>query len=903
MDLDDADLIRDFVEEAIEHLGEVEQRLLQIEAGDTACDRELVNTVFRGIHSIKGAAGFLGFSSVERLAHRMENILNEMRNGERVPNASTIDALLRSADVLTSLINDIYNSNARDISQWLDELDRIAAAGGEPVEGDSSPTADRLSGENTCDASREGLDEMTDSAPAPVADLSNTTPDGDRTPADATTNEAETANQDAKRPHAMPDASVRVSVVVLDHLMNLAGELVLGRNQLLQRINAGEQAGLDAVGSRLDQVTSELQEAIMQTRMQPIGNVFNRFPRVVRDLCKKLNKQCELSISGEDVELDKTIIEAIADPLTHLVRNAVDHGMETPQQRTDAGKTREGTIALRACHQAGKVIIAIQDDGRGIDCEKIKQKAIARGVLTAEHAAEMSDREAVRLIFHPGFSTAEEVTDVSGRGVGMDVVKTNIEKLGGSVDVETQVGSGTVVNITMPLTLAIIPSLLVRSRNERFAIPQVNIAELVRVRPDEVRKRIGRVKRSEVLRLRGSLLPLIRLSRVLGWQEEEADDGKADKAINVIVVESGSQRYGIIVDGLHDSEEIVVKPLGRHLKNCQCLAGATVLGDGHVALILDVPGIAARMDLQVPDDRREENSASRDIVTESDAQSLLLFTNHPDEQFAVPMELISRIERVQAGQIDAMAGQELLQFRGATLPLVSLERIVNAKPRLDQTRLYVAVFTAAGREMGLIIPEIIDIRTVCAKIDPTTLHERGVMGSLVIGEQAIRLVDVVELAHVAHPDWFKAGAFEGTPDEQATILLAEDSDFFRAHVARLLAECGYNVVECTDGQAAWETLQESPEVDLIITDIEMPRLDGFQFCRRIKDHPHFSHLPVIALTSLAGDEHRHRGQNSGIDEYQVKMDRENLLSALQRWLAQKPQTSKKPQLEKAGSRA
>jgi two-component system chemotaxis sensor kinase CheA len=691
---------------------------------------------------------------------------------------------------------------------------------------------------------------------------------------------ASAANQTST---VVAESSIRVQVGVLDSLMNLAGELVLGRNQLIQALNTEAHVGIEAVASRLDQVTTELQEAIMRTRMQPIGSVFSKFPRVVRDLSAKLGKQCDVIMDGKEVDVDKTILEAIGDPLTHLVRNSIDHGVERPDVRVAAGKPATGTIHLKAYHEAGKVRIDIADNGGGIYPEKLKKKAVEKGVVTAEQASRLSDREAVRLIFHPGFSTAEKITDVSGRGVGMDVVRTNIEKLGGTVDVDSTPGQGTTIQITLPLTLAIIPSLIIQSGDERFAIPQVNISELVRLRREEMGKRLDRVKSAEVLRLRGSLLPLVRLRDVLGFQPDGVDgESNAHATTNIIVVESGQQRFGIVVDALHDSEEIVVKPLGRHIKNAPCLSGATILGDGHVALILDVAGIAVHEQIRSAHDDVIAGKGEELSAGEEDLQSVLLFTNHPREHFAVAMDVVARIERIRTDQIDAVGGQELVQYRQSSVPLLRLENLISARAPETQNWVYVIVFVINGKEVGLIAPRLEDIREVPTNVDTITLQEVGVQGSIVLGDRPTRLIDLFKIAEKAHPEWFADRPKASTePGKAPVVLLAEDSNFFRKQVKSMIEEQGYLVIDCEDGLVAWNRLNEEKlDIDLVVTDIEMPNLNGFELCQRIKQSTPWGHVPVIALTSLAGASDMQRGMEVGIDDYQIKMDREKLLASL-----------------------
>ncbi len=910
------ELLDDFVVEANEHLADIENQFLSIEESGSDIDVDLINEVFRGIHSIKGAAGFMGLTTVNDLSHSLENLLNMMRNLELTPTSPMIDTMLQAADQLQGLINDVENSNDIDVSEHVQALEAVAA--GEASSAPNSEAAPEAVVEAVVEAAatkevaEDDMDAAIAKAFAAQAAEKATQPEPlpEPTPApQATATASEPAaakkketKKETGEKKAAPEASIRVPVGVLDKLMNLAGELVLSRNQLMQAISSKDRSGLDTIASHLDQVTTEVQESIMQTRMQQIGSVFSKFPRIVRDLSSKLNKQCALNIDGKEVEVDKTIIEAIGDPLTHLIRNSVDHGVELPAERKKSGKPEEGTMNLRAFYQAGKVRIEIEDDGAGIPPEKLKEKAVSKGILTQEQADEMSDREAIRLIFHPGFSMAAKVTDVSGRGVGMDVVKTNISKLGGTVDVESTLGKGTLIIITLPLTLAIIPSLIVQCRDDRFAIPQVNIAELVRVRAEEVDQRISQVQDAKVLRLRGNLLPLIELTDVLEMKEpfqpEDEENGEEEdqprKAINIIIVETGDQRFGIIVDGLHDSEEIVVKPLSRHLQSCPCLSGATILGDGHVALILDVPGMADHQEIRSDEELNAEESKT-ETNKDEESQYMLLFSNHASEHFSVSMDIVSRIERIRVDQVDSVGGHELLQHGTSTMPLMRLENCITAKTPDPAKRIYVIVFEANGKEVGLVVPKLEDIREVTAVIDQTTFTQRGVLGSMVLGTQTTRYIDLFEIAEIAHPEWFEDQvAVVVTEDEKPPlILLAEDSNFFRKQVASMISERGYEVIDCEDGLIAWETLQSGEhEFDLVITDIEMPNMNGFEFADRIK-HSKWSHLPVIALTSLAGSADIQRGIEVGIDDYQIKMDRDKLLNSIQNFAGNRAGNNKR----------
>ena len=906
-------IVAEFIVESREHLADIENQLLAIESAGANIDVDLVNTVFRGVHSIKGAAGFLDFSVLGNLAHSLENVLNLVRNLELVPDSTITNVMLRAADALRGMIDDIHHSNDVDASAHIAELQKIAdgvAKDSEvetelPAAANSPPPTSELIDETaatdtTASVSAETQPELASPTPEPTAIPTPQTPPEVTTPANSDQPRQKKSGAVGSVTSSAPaDTNIRVSVRLLDSLMNLAGELVLSRNQLVQQVGSDSTTQLDSVAARVDQVTSELQEAIMQTRMQVIGTVFGKFPRVVRDLSSQLDKQCQLTIEGEDVELDKSIIEAIGDPLTHLIRNSVDHGIESPEQRVTAGKSATGTIVLRAFHQAGKVNISISDDGAGIDTARLKEKAISRGLITPETARDMSEREVLRLIFHPGFSMAENVTGVSGRGVGMDVVKTNIEKLGGAVGVDTQMGVGTTINVKLPLTLAIIPSLIVRCRDNRFAIPQASISELVRVKATDVAEKIERVQNAEVFRLRGNLLPLVRLDRALDLHEKTDDE---NGPINIIVVETGHLRYGLVVDGLHDSEEIVVKPLGRHMQDCHCLAGATILGDGRVALILDVAGIASRLELALPDEDDPDVADNSFDGSTNETQTVLLFTNDPTEQFGIPMAVIARIERVRTDQIDSVGGQEVLQYRGVSLPLLCLENYIQARPRPDTKKIYVVVFTVHGSEIGLIVPALTDIRDVPTNVDTTTFSEPGVIGSVEFDGRALRLLDPYRLTQVARLD-LSAGSeaieshhmrntlHDADDGPAPTILLAEDSAFFRKQVAGQLEEAGHEVIGCEDGLIAWNILRErGEEIDLVVTDVEMPNMDGCQLARHIKDDATLAHLPVIALTSLASEKDVQRGMESGIDDYQVKLDRERLTAAVEKYLRE----TKKP---------
>jgi two-component system chemotaxis sensor kinase CheA len=681
------------------------------------------------------------------------------------------------------------------------------------------------------------------------------------------------------------ETSLRVNISLLDSLMNLAGELVLSRNQLIQSIASSNEHGLDMAKQRIDIVTSELQDAIMLTRMQPIGKVFNKFPRVVRELAKDLGKEVKLDLEGKEVELDKSIIEGLNDPLTHMIRNSVDHGVETPADRKEAGKKETGRVLMRAYHEAGQINIEIIDDGKGIDGDVLAYKAIEKGLLTEDQVEAMSDKDRVNLIFLPGFSTAKTISDVSGRGVGMDVVKSNLDALGGVVDVQSVVGEGTTFRIKLPLTLAIVPSLLVSIGEERFAIPQVNLDELLRIPANQVKERIEVVGDAKVVRLREDLLPVLSLSDILGI---DSPDSNNSKAVNIAVVSAGTLKYGLIVDKLHDSVEIVVKPLGRHLKNCNEYAGATILGDGRVALILDVGNLASRAELTNVEGgmtTSNENESQQQIVHVGDVELFLLFRSSSTEQFAVPLNLVSRIERIKAHQMEKLGDRYVIQYMGGSIPLFAMHEVAAVKPLEEQDTYIVIVFIISGKEFGLLVTGPLDTAEVEVNVDDRVFKQPGVLGSMVIRKNTTLIVDIYGFIKTIQPQWLEHE--DNEESDRSTLLLVEDAAFFREQVRAVLEDEGFNVITAEDGVIAWDLLQQhDEEISIVVTDIEMPNMNGFELTQKIKKDSRFSSMPVIAVTSLSEERHRIEGRKVGIDDYQLKLDRQKLIESIKRFIYQ-----------------
>jgi two-component system, chemotaxis family, sensor kinase CheA len=551
--------------------------------------------------------------------------------------------------------------------------------------------------------------------------------------------------------------TIRVGVNLLDKLMNLVGELVLARNQLLQFSNATQDAGFHAVSQRMNLIATELQEEVMKTRMQPIGNIWNKFPRTVRDLALGCGKEVRLEMEGQDTELDRTIIEAIKDPLTHLVRNSIDHGIEAPAIRLNKGKEPCGCLLLRAFHEGGQVNIEITDDGAGLNSERIRNKAIERGLISAQQAERMPERDIFNLIFLPGFSTAEKVTNVSGRGVGMDVVKTNVEKIGGMVDVQSAAGRGTTVRVKIPLTLAIVPALIVSCGGNRFALPQVSLLELVRVEAEDREKRIEMVHGAPVYRLRGRLLPLV----YLGSELQIAEAGR-ETAVNIVVLQAEDRQFGLVVDEITDTQEIVVKPLGKQLKGIPAYSGATIMGDGRVALILDVLGLAQRAKViaEVRDAKREERHGELRKEGVGESQALLLAQNGKEGHVAIPLPLVARLEEFPATVVEHTGSQEVMQYRGQIIPLLRLSQILpggGGAADLVETSssIQVVVYSEGGHTVGLIVDRIVDIIEEHAAVETLAARD-GVAGSFVAQHHVTDLLDVPAIVRAGVPGLLEA---------------------------------------------------------------------------------------------------------------------------------------------------
>jgi two-component system chemotaxis sensor kinase CheA len=718
--MQDEDVIREFLVESHENLLRLDQEIVELEKHPK--DAALLASVFRTIHTIKGTCGFFAFSTLETITHQAENLLSQLRDGRRDLTPSLVSLVLETVDATRKVLASIEATGKEGVDGFEDLTERLRAAAQLKIALESQ------------------------SGPATPASPTELTEDNGESAA------GQKPEEDIVRSSAVADANIRVGVGLLDKLMDLVGELVLTRNQILQFNTEREDAALNATSQRLNLITTELQEGVMKTRMQPIGMVWNKLPRVVRDMAVALGKQIRLEMDGTDTELDRTIIEAIRDPLVHLVRNSCDHGVEPPEVRLRAGKPAQGRLTLRAYHEGGQVNIEIGDDGAGIDSARVKQTAVDKGLLRSEQAEKLSDREALNLIFHPGFSTAQTVTNVSGRGVGMDVVKTNIEKIGGIVDLSSRPGEGVTVKLKIPLTLAIIPGLVITSGGERFIIPQVSLIELIRLEGDGSDKHIEHVHGTPVYRRRGSLLPIANLNQVLGLKSA----GRGE-AVSMVVLQAEDRQFGLVVDGINDTQEIVVKPLGKQLKGLTVYAGATIMGGGRVALILDVLGVGQRSGVLA--EFHEQARAAVEQKTQSgiEQQRLLLFRAGAFERLAVPLSLVARLEEFPRNSIEHADGRQVVQYRNRILPLVPLRDVLESGTPIREEAsdpVQVVVFNDGDRSVGLVVDQILDVAEEAVTVRQKS-GRKGLLGSAVVGKRVTDFLDLNQVIHAATGTWFQ----------------------------------------------------------------------------------------------------------------------------------------------------
>ncbi|GEP08773.1 hybrid sensor histidine kinase/response regulator [Methylobacterium gnaphalii] len=890
------DLLREFLTESAEHLDTVDAELVKFEQDPN--NQVILRNIFRLVHTIKGTCGFLGLPRLETLAHAAENLMGRFRDGFPVSSES-VTLILATLDRLKAILADLEAGGTEpagsdaDLIEALDAMSQMPAEEAAPAPAPAALVVQTLErelkpGEVSLEElerafmEAEGPDDLAPLPPLPSIPDSPAIVDA-AAPAPAATS-AETKAAAEKAPESKPvemtaeaaeaaqkNRTIRVNVETLEHLMTMVSELVLTRNQLLEIARRHEDTSYKVPLQRLSHVTAELQDGVMKTRMQPIGNAWQKLPRVVRDLSAELSKGIELVMVGAETELDRQVLELIKDPLTHMVRNSADHGIESTAERIKAGKPAGGTIRLSAYHEGGTISIEIADDGRGLDLAAIRRKAVDRGIASQADVERMSDSDVAKFIFHAGFSTAQVVTSVSGRGVGMDVVKTNIESIGGMIDIATQRGAGTTFTIKIPLTLAIISALIVEAGGQRYAVPQIAVRELVRIEAEGT-NRVERINGAPVMRLRERLLPITSLSSLM---EGNMGATGADTPVSgfVVVAQVGRQRFGILVDEVFHTEEIVVKPMSSKLRHIPLFAGNTILGDGAVVLIVDPNGIARKVGQgaasgDASDQAEEAGEAALDKAT------LLVFKGGGSFK-AVPLSLVTRIEEIDAGKIEWLAGRPLIQYRGKLMPLVPADPAIEIRSQGSQA---LVVFSDGDRAMGLVVDEIVDI--VEDHLNVEIVADRSdLIGSAVLRGRATDIVDVSHFLPLAYDDWARGP--RAAKAKNPTLLLVDDSAFFRNLLTPVLKAAGYEVATAASAEDALRVLKSDADISVVVADLEMPGRSGFDLVAAMrKGGGRLGNLPVIALSGQIGPESITKARALSISDLVAKFDRSGLVAAL-----------------------
>jgi len=916
------DLLSEFLTETSESLSVLDVELVKLEQNP---DPSILQNIFRLVHTIKGTCGFLGLPRLEHVAHASENVLGKFRDGELEVTPDAVTLILQAIDRIKLILghleenecepegNDrdlIDNLNAMAEGRYVSPSAAAAAAAAAPAEQSFPVAADLLAEveaayaagkraatdadllvEMAKERQREAAAAAAKEAAAAAAATSEPEPEPKASvpaPTPAPPAVVKEPSAPSAPAGAAPEAkesqlaaqTIRVNVELLENLMTLVSELVLTRNSLLQMVRGRDDSEFTAPLQRLSHITTDLQEGVMKTRMQPIGNAWAKLPRIVRDLSVEMGKKIDLQMLGAETELDRQVLELIKDPLTHMVRNSADHGLEGLEERKRVGKPEVGKIVLNAFHEGGHIIIEISDDGRGLNLDRIKQKALSNNLATESELDAMTPQQIYQFIFKAGFSTAEKVTSVSGRGVGMDVVRTNIEKIGGTVELKSQPGKGSTFVIKIPLTLAIVSALIVECAGERFAIPQISVLELVRLTSNSEHG-IEMINNAPVLRLRDRLLPLVSLKKLMRLNDE-----RDDKETFIVVTQVGTYTFGIIVDRVFDTEEIVVKPVAPILRHISMFSGNTILGDGSVIMILDPNGIAGATGESgmLGGGQAAETTVVRDVHSGDAKTSLLVFRAGGDEDLkAVPLALVARLEEIDVKEVEISHGKPMVQYRGHLMPLMSIDGSGNFR---EEGRQPVLVFSDREHTMGLVVDEIVDIVEDRLKIE-LTANNPGVIGTAVVAGKATTIIDAGHYLPQAFGDWFGRPDKEFSNEEHAAprILLVDDSPFFRNLLTPILTVAGYDVVAVEGAERALQYREQGAEFDLIISDIEMPGMNGFDFASSVRSDIRWLSIPMIALSSHATEKDFERGRQVGFNDYVAKFDRDSLLATISSTLA------------------
>ncbi|MCP4273088.1 MAG: response regulator [Gammaproteobacteria bacterium] len=881
----DDEIMQEFIVETDEGLQQLEVDFLSLEKEPDNTD--LLNNSFRVIHTIKGTSSFLGLKNLESTTHKAEDVLNKLRKSELVLTSDIMDTLLRAIDIVKQMLDEIREGSSdatvetEDIKKSLAEILENKESSDASWEMEDTQASSKSISENS---SADTTDNISDDAA--VATQAQSEPRSANTFDPPPVNKAPEKDGRVKNKEA---STIRIGVDKLDSLFNLVGELVLSRNRnvqlhsiLSQKFHDDETITLDLVeaGNQLDHLTSDLQWAVMKTRMVPVSSVFNKFHRVVRDVAKKLNKEVELHLFGENTEIDKNIIEGIGDPLTHIIRNSADHGIDTPEERTALGKDRVGRVDLSAYYEGNYVVIEIKDDGRGIDVEAVKKKAIEKGLIDQKTADNLPKEALLNLIFQPGFSTAKTVTNVSGRGVGMDVVKTNIEKLRGQILIDSNVGKGTEMKLKIPLTLAILDTIIVRVSDQRYAVPLSNVVDTHRISYSK----IERLRGNMVFRLREELIPVTSLSEIFNLPFNYDENSE----VTILVLKSGFLRMGLIVDKTSGQEEVVIKPLDclKGIVEPCGTSGATILGDGSITFILDIDALLKLSNVENRQVESREDTSKGKSQSDTDFMDVVMVDNLGKELFAIPSENVREIELIHKTEMEELNGKLVIKHRGSIVPLATISSVTGADVQREFDNYYMIVIADGKEEVGLLVGRLLGIENLDRNaIENNENKLNGIDGTTIFDDRITSLLNPKEIRNIAinqQSSLRNVITDSNSQPEiiQRNILVVDDVKMHRTIVEDAVKKAGHKPISAVDGMDALSKLDAS--IKLILTDLEMPNVDGYEFTREAKKR--YPKIPVIMVTSMAGDEDRVKGIEAGVDKYIVKWKEGVILDAIKEFL-------------------
>ncbi len=868
------DLLQEFLSETGENLDTVDRELVRFEQDPN--DREILRNIFRLVHTVKGTCGFIGLPRLEALTHAAESVIGQFRDGA-VVSAIAVTAILETIDRVKEILAELAEKGTEpegsdetliaELRALADRAKSELAESAPPEMAGDDPVAAYLARHGST-MTEDGLDLVFRSAPGPERGA-----DGRIALPAATSQTQETAAPGAaddapRESRASGPSTLRVNVDTIEHLMTMVSELVLTRNQLLEIARKQDDAGLKAPLQRLSLITAELQDGVMKTRMQPIGNAWSKLPRIVRDLSTELGKRIELVLDGGDTELDRQILDLIKDPLIHMVRNCADHAIEMPEERKAAGKSEHGTIRVAAFHEGGSVTISVSDDGRGLDISRIRRRAQQRGLATEGELERMSDAAIGNFIFHPGFSTTDRVTAISGRGVGMDVVKSNVDQIGGRVDIASVTGQGATMTIKIPLTLAIVSALIVAVGEQRFAIPQIVVRELVRVKAG-ADHRVEQINGAPVLRLRERLLPIISLAGLLGGPASAMDDGF------IVVTQIGERQFGILVDSVFHTEEIVVKPMSTKLRHIPIFSGNTILGDGAVVLIVDPNGVARQVGAVASSEITRAEAQGPGAAPARERTTMLVFRAGPDSLKAVPLSLVTRLEEIDASAFQPSSGRILLHYRNRLMPIVPVGEAHIRNEGLQS----LVIISEGDMTMGLAVDAIVDIVEEALDVELQSTSDRSVIGSAMIRGRATEIIDLAHYLPLGDPNWLHARRSEAEIATPAQVLLIEPSDFLREMLSPVLKASGQRIALAADFDAARRHMAAGA-MSTILIDLDRDPEAAFAFAEGLRRAEGGDQLRILGTTTMTTPDLHVRAAHARLDEIVAKFDRRALLNEL-----------------------